>query len=66
MGKDTLDPIEAAIDALPGDFRIVFMLRAVELLVRRSALRCHRARRVRGHRGQCAFGRVLTAEETSG
>jgi len=30
MGKDTLDLIEAAIDALPSDFRVVFMLRAVE------------------------------------
>lgn len=30
MSKDTLDLIEAAIDALPADFRVVFMLRAVE------------------------------------
>ena len=32
MGKDTLILIESAIDALPRDFRIVFMLRAVEEL----------------------------------
>lgn len=30
MGKDTMAMIESAIDALPRDFRIVFMMRAVE------------------------------------
>lgn len=30
MGQDTMDMIESAIDALPSDFRVVFMLRGVE------------------------------------
>lgn len=32
MGQDTLEMIEAAIDHLPADFRVVFMLRGVEEL----------------------------------
>lgn len=32
MGHDTLEMIETAIDSLPTDFRIVFMMRGVEEL----------------------------------